>query len=941
MVSGAFERAKRKGDWHRILSFVAGHPTLLLPFDLVKEKVGLRSSSYGGIREIEIDKVIGSVNRYTEFDREFLPRQWRMAERWTRVRQSFEDGPGFPPIQVNQVGDAYFVVDGNHRVSVARQLGMKVIEAEVTVFEPQVPIDKGTDIRALIVKSEYRDFLDATRLAELRPKAQIEFTRPGRYAVLLEHIEKHRYFKSLDEAREISYDEAVLSWYDTVYEPLVSIVRLEEILEKFPKRTEADLYVWISGHLFSLREALGEQVGFRDAARDYARKYAIPGVLKIVQGMMARSPVHDRAGTTSLRRLALRLDGLRTSRKTARNYVIPELWCRPARGNGVVRRMDPVEFWAERVRTILQSPRRPLVDASEGDWSTRSTIYNLFVRAGAGFDHDGDGRIEPVNEDGVRETGTFMKAIAMLPYIRELGCNVLHLLPIGAIGQDGRKGTLGSPYAVSDPYALDPNLAEPMLELGPDEEFRAFVEAAHHLGIRVVVEFVFRTAARDSVWVPEHPEWFYWIRAETSDRVSGAEGRVGDGYGSPRFETAKLGQIKKLVDAGDLRDLPAPEIDYQALFVRPDSIRHVEMRNGQWIGRTDDGLEARIPGAFADWPPDDVQPPWEDVTYLRLYDAPGFDYVAYNTVRMYDERLAKPEHAIESVWEALVGILPHYLRAYGIDGAMIDMGHALPTGLKRRIIEEARQIDPTFAFWDEDFRSRPEARSEGYNAVIGNLWWLLHRPERLASGVTNQMASGALSLPIFSTPETHNSPRCAARPGGLKRAGATWVVGCLLPGIPFVHGGFELGETRPVNTGLDFEAGAARRHPPDTLALYNPAVFPWKGKETLVRLIRESLAFRRKHLDLIIDRERDSLRFLDCGSTNIVGYERRRGEDALLVVSCLADRSEAAEARIPCSIRGSSLVDPLSRKRHHIREGFLEVTLDAWETVVLFGRWEP
>jgi len=93
VVNGAFERAKRKGDWHRILSFVAGHPTLLLPFDLVKEKVGLRSSSYGGIREIEIDKVIGSVNRYTEFDREFLPRQWRMAERWTRVRQSFEDGP--------------------------------------------------------------------------------------------------------------------------------------------------------------------------------------------------------------------------------------------------------------------------------------------------------------------------------------------------------------------------------------------------------------------------------------------------------------------------------------------------------------------------------------------------------------------------------------------------------------------------------------------------------------------------------------------------------------------------------------------------------------------------------------------------------------------------------------------------------------------------------
>ena len=141
-------------------------------------------------------------------------------------------------------------------------------------------------------------------------------------------------------------------------------------------------------------------------------------------------------------------------------------------------------------------------------------IYNVCVRThGAAFDHNGNGELDlPVNSEGFRETGTFLKAMAMLPYIKRLGANTVHLLPITSIGHDGNKGTLGSPYAIRNPYELDETLGEPSLGLDVKTECKAFVEAAHRLGLRVVVEFVFRTAAKDGDWVKEHPEWLYWIK---------------------------------------------------------------------------------------------------------------------------------------------------------------------------------------------------------------------------------------------------------------------------------------------------------------------------------------------------------------------------------------------------------------------------------------------
>ncbi len=273
-----FDRARRKAIWKRILSFVTGRPTLLLPFNMVRERLGAQPRGTGASEWIDLDKVVGSVNRYQEFDREFLPLRWQTGERWKRVRDSYYEVDEFPPIDVYEIGGAYYVADGNHRVSVAKRLGQKRIRANVVSFKPDAPVGTPMDARDLVLKAEYRNFLKRTRLDELRPEQRIECTRPVGYRVLLDHIDVHRYFRGLDEGRELTYEEAVVSWYDNLYRPIVEMFREYGLLDRFPDRKEADLYVWVSRHLFLLGERQRVGRDLRRAAERLAKRYKLPSL---------------------------------------------------------------------------------------------------------------------------------------------------------------------------------------------------------------------------------------------------------------------------------------------------------------------------------------------------------------------------------------------------------------------------------------------------------------------------------------------------------------------------------------------------------------------------------------------------------------------------------------------------------------------------------------
>jgi len=272
----AFNRAHRRALWQAVLRLFTGREALrarLLSFDAVRDKLRIRGQHYAGLQTIPLDKIVGSVGRYQDFDRAFLPAQAHIRERWRAVYQEAQ-GKGLPPIEVYKIGDAYFVRDGHHRVSVLKELGAIEVEAYVTEFETPVPLPADTVETDLDLKGEYAAFLLATDLDRLRPEQQIEFTVPGQYRKLEEHIAVHRYFVGHREDREVPYGEAVVRWYDEVYCPLAEIIREAKILAQFPGRTEADLYLWLIEHQHYLSEETGYEVPLEEAAADFSAAFS-------------------------------------------------------------------------------------------------------------------------------------------------------------------------------------------------------------------------------------------------------------------------------------------------------------------------------------------------------------------------------------------------------------------------------------------------------------------------------------------------------------------------------------------------------------------------------------------------------------------------------------------------------------------------------------------
>ncbi len=269
-----FHRARDRAKLEEIMASLTGKSARLLSYDEVREKLKATGSSARGRREIPLAAIVGSVGRYTDFTRSFLPRHDSDAQRWTSVQIASNGLVGLPPIDVYQIGDAYFVLDGNHRVSVARRFGATHIEANVTEVHTKVPLSPQTSPDDLIIKTRYVDFLERTKLDQLRPEADLSVTAPGQYRVLEEQIELHRYYLAEKRQREITVEEAVTDWYDHNYLPVVEVIRGQGILRDFPGRTETDLYVWVSQHREALEQELGWHIKPEAAVSDLASQFS-------------------------------------------------------------------------------------------------------------------------------------------------------------------------------------------------------------------------------------------------------------------------------------------------------------------------------------------------------------------------------------------------------------------------------------------------------------------------------------------------------------------------------------------------------------------------------------------------------------------------------------------------------------------------------------------
>lgn len=245
-----FQRSQARAQVSDLLSQVTGSQQRdLVQFDEVAKRIKARQRFEKGIQNVPLDQIVGSVGRYKDFTRTFLPRNAVNKERWIRVDAEVNGAVGTYPIDLYKIGEVYFVRDGNHRVSVARANGFETIEAYVTEVETDISLEASDFERdQWIIKIERQGFINRTNLDAIRPDHLIDFTEPGRYEILLRHMEVHRYFKGQELARDFSWEEAVASWFDTVYVPVVDEINNRHLLEHFPSRTEADLFLWIAHH---------------------------------------------------------------------------------------------------------------------------------------------------------------------------------------------------------------------------------------------------------------------------------------------------------------------------------------------------------------------------------------------------------------------------------------------------------------------------------------------------------------------------------------------------------------------------------------------------------------------------------------------------------------------------------------------------------------------
>jgi hypothetical protein len=269
-VRADFERARHRAFLHDLRALIGRRRNDLIPYHEIRNRYSPEGESYRGVQSVPVNQIVGSVDRFQDFDREFLPRQNYTRNRWQNVDRAYYTETRLPPIQLYKVGDIYFVKDGNHRVSVAREKGVEFIDAEVIEGHIRVPLYASMSPQELLLQVEYAEFLRRTDLDKSRPNHDIRPTALGRYDELVRDINEHVEWWREHRGVEYLSEEAAASWYDQVYLPIVRIVRDRGILRQFPEHTETDVYLWVRTHADDILHRDGQD----DTPEAWAEAYA-------------------------------------------------------------------------------------------------------------------------------------------------------------------------------------------------------------------------------------------------------------------------------------------------------------------------------------------------------------------------------------------------------------------------------------------------------------------------------------------------------------------------------------------------------------------------------------------------------------------------------------------------------------------------------------------
>ncbi|MBQ1627578.1 MAG: transcriptional regulator [Treponema sp.] len=258
-----FIRARNKALFNEIQHFLNPEEAKMISLKAVKKLLKPESETYVGMQVVPISKIIGSEGRYKDFDNQFFPKKSIIKERWEHVDEAIINDIVLPPIKVYELGGLYFVRDGNHRVSVAKAKGVEFIDAEVISLQTEIRLSPVRTLQGMIkqiINYEKRNFYMETSFGDITDYWCLDFTTAGQYEVIYQHILTHKYFINMNKTEEISMEEAIKSWFDTVYMPVVYAIEKSRIMKYFKKNTISELYVFIINFFDDLKKKFGDEI---------------------------------------------------------------------------------------------------------------------------------------------------------------------------------------------------------------------------------------------------------------------------------------------------------------------------------------------------------------------------------------------------------------------------------------------------------------------------------------------------------------------------------------------------------------------------------------------------------------------------------------------------------------------------------------------------------
>jgi len=234
--------SSKPGPLEKLKQLVTGHKSMdkdqLQNFGERQEDEQAYDSVDRGTSMIPLDRIVGSVGRYRDFDSQFNPkREEASRERIRAIAERMRSGRSLPPISLYQIKDDYFILDGHHRVTAAKNLGHTHIKACILEL---LPSSNTIENRLYIERTEFRD--------EAGLANTLDLTELGKFSRLKWQIEQHQVFLASQSHQETSYRQAAADWYRTIYQPLATIIAKSGLVKSFPGRTVDDLYLYISVH---------------------------------------------------------------------------------------------------------------------------------------------------------------------------------------------------------------------------------------------------------------------------------------------------------------------------------------------------------------------------------------------------------------------------------------------------------------------------------------------------------------------------------------------------------------------------------------------------------------------------------------------------------------------------------------------------------------------